>query len=71
MSTGKPVRTYDVVVIGGGAAGVGVSIALMHAGIENFIVLERHKIGASFAAWLLKLDSSLLRFQPTRLGCLI
>ena len=51
MSTGKPVRTYDVVVIGGGAAGVGVSIALMHAGIENFIVLERHKIGASFAAW--------------------
>ena len=42
---------YDVVVVGGGAAGVGVSIALMHAGIENFVVLERHTVGASFAAW--------------------
>ena len=42
---------YDVVVIGGGAAGVGVSIALGHAGIENFVILERQTIGASFAAW--------------------
>lgn len=44
-------ETYDVVVIGGGAAGVGVSVALQHAGIENFVVLERHTIGASFASW--------------------
>ena len=44
-------KTFDVVVVGGGAAGVGVSIALRHAGIENFVVLERHTVGASFAAW--------------------
>ena len=44
-------RTYDVVVVGGGAAGIGVSIALRHAGIENFVVLERHWVGASFEAW--------------------
>ena len=44
-------KTYDVIVIGGGAAGIGVSIALMHAGIENFLVLERHFVGASFAGW--------------------
>ena len=37
--------------LGGGAAGVGVAIALRHAGIENIIVLERHTVGASFAAW--------------------
>ena len=41
----------DVVVVGGGAAGVGVSIALKDAGVEELIVLERHEIGASFARW--------------------
>lgn len=43
--------SYDVVIVGGGAAGVGVAVALKHAGIENFIILERHMIGASFALW--------------------
>ncbi|MEM7313893.1 MAG: NAD(P)/FAD-dependent oxidoreductase [Planctomycetota bacterium] len=45
------IKSFDVVVVGGGAAGVGVAIALRHAGIENFVVLERHTVGASFAAW--------------------
>ena len=44
-------KTHDVVIVGGGAAGLGVAIALMHAGVENFVVLERSKVGASFAAW--------------------
>lgn len=51
MSTTTEASVLDVVVVGGGAAGVGVSIALRHAGIENFAVLERHAVGASFAAW--------------------
>ena len=42
---------YDVVVVGAGAAGVGVAVALKHAGIENFVVSERHTVGTSFAAW--------------------
>lgn len=42
---------FDVIVVGGGAAGIGVSIALMHAGIENFMVIERQVVGASFASW--------------------
>lgn len=42
---------YDVVVVGGGAAGVGAAVALKHAGIEDFIVLERYTVGASFALW--------------------
>lgn len=49
MTTNAP--DYDVIVVGGGAAGVGVSIALKHAGIENFVILERQTIGASFDAW--------------------
>ncbi|MEM9172341.1 MAG: NAD(P)/FAD-dependent oxidoreductase, partial [Pseudomonadota bacterium] len=42
---------HDVVVIGAGAAGVGVALALRHAGIERYVVLERDRIGASFANW--------------------
>ena len=42
---------YDVLVIGAGAAGVGVSVALKHAGIENYGVIERSRVGASFDAW--------------------
>ena len=51
MEAGQLEEAYDVVVVGGGAAGVGVSVALRDAGIENFVVLERYVIGASFALW--------------------
>ena len=42
---------FDVLVIGGGAAGIGVAVALKHAGVENYGVIERRTVGASFAAW--------------------
>jgi len=42
---------HDVVIVGAGAAGVGVGVTLRHAGIENFVVSERHTVGASFASW--------------------
>ncbi len=42
---------YDVAIVGAGAAGVGAAVALRHAGIENFVVLDRHTVGASFASW--------------------
>jgi len=51
MMTETKAKLYDVVVVGGGAAGVGVAIALKDAGIHNALVLERHTVGASFAAW--------------------
>ena len=51
MSTSTTDHVYDAVVIGGGAAGVGVAVALGHAGIESFLVLERQTVGASFASW--------------------
>ena len=44
-------HVYDVVIVGMGAAGVGVSVALKDAGINNFVALERHEVGASFARW--------------------
>lgn len=44
-------RVLDVVVVGGGAAGVGVAVALKQAGVREFVVLERGQVGASFRAW--------------------
>ena len=51
MSTSVLDHLFDAIIVGGGAAGVGVAVALRHAGIENFVVLERHEVGASFASW--------------------
>ncbi|MFI4876361.1 MAG: NAD(P)/FAD-dependent oxidoreductase [Blastopirellula sp. JB062] len=46
-----PDDELDVVVVGAGAAGVGVGVALKHAGVENFLIIDRHEVGASFARW--------------------
>ncbi|MDA7951299.1 MAG: NAD(P)-binding domain-containing protein [Pirellulaceae bacterium] len=45
------IKTYDVVVVGAGAAGVGVGVSLRHAGIENFLIVDSHGVGASFDRW--------------------
>ena len=44
-------NVHDVVVVGAGAAGVGVAVTLGHAGIEDVVVLERNTVGSSFASW--------------------
>ncbi|MEM6553408.1 MAG: NAD(P)/FAD-dependent oxidoreductase [Planctomycetota bacterium] len=45
------VNTYDAIVVGAGAAGIGVAIALKDAGLENYLVLEGDRVGASFDNW--------------------
>jgi len=49
--TKEEAHLIDVLVIGAGAAGVGVGVALKHAGINNFLILDRYDIGASFERW--------------------
>lgn len=44
-------RIFDVVVVGAGAAGVGAGVALKHAGISDFAIVDRHGVGASFDRW--------------------
>ena len=51
MSPSEEPKVFDVVVVGAGAAGIGVSVALQDAGIENFMILERFTVGAAFALW--------------------
>lgn len=42
---------FDVVIIGAGAAGIGAGIALAHAGVGNFVILDKGSVGSSFASW--------------------
>ncbi len=51
MKAGTDIKIFDAVVVGAGAAGVGVGVALKHAGVENFVVIDRHGVGASFDRW--------------------
>ena len=44
-------RSFDVVIVGAGAAGIGFGVTLRHLGIENFAILERAGVGASFLEW--------------------
>jgi putative flavoprotein involved in K+ transport len=46
----KP-KVYDVIVVGAGAAGIGVGVVLKELGLDNFAILERHQIGESFRRW--------------------
>lgn len=42
---------FDVLVVGAGAAGLGVGVALKHTGIRNYQILDRGTVAGSFAAW--------------------
>ncbi|MFD1674023.1 NAD(P)/FAD-dependent oxidoreductase [Alicyclobacillus fodiniaquatilis] len=44
-------HTYDVVIVGAGAAGIGMGVIFSQLGVSNFVVLERGTIGASFQKW--------------------
>ena len=50
-STTDPKEVHDVIIVGAGAAGIGVGIAVAHSGVENFLLVDRKGVGASFAAW--------------------
>ena len=64
-------ETYDVIVIGAGAAGVGVAITLMHAGIENFLVVDRERWEHHSLLGQQKHDSSPHHSRAIQLECWI
>jgi len=47
----KAERPHDVVIVGAGAAGLGAAVPLLHAGVEDILVVDRHGVGASFDRW--------------------
>ena len=42
--SGMESEEFDVIVVGGGAAGIGVGVSLLHAGVENFLIVERESL---------------------------
>jgi len=44
-------EVHDVIIVGAGAAGIGVAISVAHSGVENFLIVDRKGVGSSFAAW--------------------
>ncbi|MBE9062608.1 NAD(P)/FAD-dependent oxidoreductase [cf. Phormidesmis sp. LEGE 11477] len=51
MSFSQTDLSYDVVIVGAGAAGIGCGVVLKELGLERFTILERHQVGASFSRW--------------------
>jgi thioredoxin reductase len=53
MQSAEPIleEIFDVLVVGAGPAGLGVGIALKHAGLANYQILDRETVGSSFRAW--------------------
>ena len=66
----KEARSFDVVVVGAGAAGVGFGVTLRHLGIENFAILERAGVGASFLRWPRQMRFITPSFNTTQFGML-
>ena len=44
-------RLHNVIVVGAGAAGIGLGVALLHAGVEDVLIVDRYEVGASFERW--------------------
>ncbi|MGB7085956.1 MAG: NAD(P)-binding domain-containing protein [Phormidesmis sp.] len=51
MSHSQTDLSYDVVIVGAGAAGIGCGVVLKELGLERFAILDRHQVGASFSRW--------------------
>ena len=63
-------RSFDIVVVGAGAAGVGFGATLRDLGIGNFAILERSAIGASFLRWPREMRFITPSFNSTQFGML-
>ena len=66
----KEARSLDVVVVGAGAAGVGFGVTLRHLGIDNFAILDRAGVGASFLRWPRQMRFITPSFNTTQFGIL-
>ena len=66
----KGARSFDIVVVGAGAAGLGFGVTLRDLGIDNFVILERLAVGASFLRWPRQMRFITPSFNSTQFGAL-
>ena len=66
----KGARSFDIVVVGAGAAGLGFGATLRDLGIDNFVILDRSAVGASFLRWPREMRFITPSFNSTQFGAL-
>ena len=66
----KGARSFDIVIVGAGAAGLGLGATLRDLEIENFVILDRDAIGASFLRWPRQMRFITPSFNSTQFGAL-
>jgi putative flavoprotein involved in K+ transport len=60
----------EVVIVGAGAAGVGMAATLIDYGVEDLLLIDRHEIGASFTRWPAEMRLITPSFNSTLFGIL-
>ena len=66
----KRARSFDIVVVGAGPGGLGFGATLRDLGIENFVILDRAAVGASFLRWPRQMRLITPSFNSTQFGAL-
>jgi len=66
----KGTNSFDVVIVGAGAAGIGFGVTLHHLGIDNFAILDRATVGASFLRWPRQMRFITPSFNSNQFGAL-
>ena len=66
----KGARSFDIVVVGAGAAGLGLGVTLRDLGIDDFVILDRAAVGASFLRWPRQTRFITPSFNGTQFGVL-
>jgi len=63
-------KHYDVIIVGAGASGIGMGVALKDFGVTNFLILEKEEIGSTFKKWPKETKFLTPSFQSTQFGLL-
>lgn len=66
----KTVKSYNTIIVGAGAAGIGMGVALKDFGVDDFVILEKGLIGSSFLKWTTETRFLTPSFQSTQFGLL-
>ena len=60
----------EVVIVGAGAAGVGMAATLTDYGVEDLLLIDRHEVGSSFMRWPAEMRLITPSFNSTLFGSL-